>query len=602
MSLNAVPLHVVPAIDEVLNIQSERFFSVYDGGTESSYIPFYSQNVNNGTISINCNPPDEKTIIDPQMYVKVDYDAVFTGTSVGGSNLLQPGVYDAPRAFPIASTTTTLDAKLNGTSINTQLNEYFHAIMRTGDYLRNFDLDFSTTTSQLDQYQDYGQWQQYGQARNPMALYGENATQQTRGALLNPVTGAFNLAYNSTTGPNNYYKVNTPTAAEVVFSSVEPIFLSPFYHNKSGFSAKTLQLTWTFSDLKRIWSHAPQNLAAVPPVNSSVLTSVNVNITGLTVFIRFITPKDLMKIPATVTYPYHEILVLPSTNLTSLAPNQTASISMNAVNLQAVPKRLLIQVRRRDQEYLTGALNYQYSDTSAVITNITLNWANNQGKLSSATIYDLYTISRRNNCNLSFDQWSNFVGSVLPIDIGKNVGLNQLDSAGKLSNPQLSMTVQYVNTHPTDTIFFSLMVYVIYEGTFCIHNGSVTKNISVLNSQDVLDASLMHNPIIADDVHQNMYGGSILSSIKDALSRAHKFVKKHRLVSRIASQIPHPIARKVAKNARMLGYGAGVVDYPKYYFNEEVDGGKKRKKKKKSATKCAKKTKSGGKKKKRSSM
>lgn len=409
MSLNAIPLRVMPSVDPALAFSAERMFAVYDGGREISYTPFFAQNVNNGNIHVDFNPPDQQTAIHPQFYTNIGYSASFTGVGAGATDpLLTPGVWDAPRAFPMQATTSTADIKINGTAVTSNVQEYFHQLMRVGNKVNNFDLDFSTCPSMLDQYQEYADWVTYGSARNPMALYGENPVQQSRGAFLDPATGGAN------------YLTNTHTAATVVFNSIEPVMISPFYHSKSSFFAKTFNGTWTFSDLKRVWSHGTG-----PGSNpSGVISSLAVNITSFVVYLRFISAKELSKIPRNVTYDFHEILPLGTTLNVSVAAGASAQIPMNSVNLDAIPKRLLICVRRQDADLLTGANNYLYSDTCARIDQITINWANNQGKLSSCPISQLYQIYRNNGGNESYIQWIKHTGSVLPLDLGRDIGLD----------------------------------------------------------------------------------------------------------------------------------------------------------------------------------
>src|SRR5271170_6393493 len=138
MSLNAIPLRTVQSMDEVMSFKPEREFAVYDGGAEISYTPFPAQAVNNSNIQVTFNPPDEKTIIDPNITVDVVYQLDFTGVGPGVADpLLVLGQLDGPRSFPLANTTSTVDIKMNGTSFNTNLNEYWSTINRTGMYARD---------------------------------------------------------------------------------------------------------------------------------------------------------------------------------------------------------------------------------------------------------------------------------------------------------------------------------------------------------------------------------------------------------------------------------------------------------------------------------
>lgn len=577
MSLNAIPLRTVPSVDPALAFQSERLFAVYDGGREISYTPFYAQNTNNSNIHVDFNPPDQQTGIYPQIYTDVGYKLKFTGVGPDAAGLLlAPGTMDGPRAFPTASTTSTVDLKLNGTSVTSNVNSYFHQMMRTGNNLSKFNLDYSKAPSMLDQYQEYGDWVDYGSARNPLALYGENSAQQTRGAFL--VSELAPAYVEGVTNPLYNYQQNTHTAAVVTFQSVEPVMVSPFYHSKSCFFAKTFNGTWTFSDLKRVWSHAAprDSTASSAQVVSGEITSLAVSITSFTVLVKFISPKLLDRIPRNITYDYHEILPLVTLKQYATPANTSDIFTMNSVNLDAIPKRLLVSVVEQDADLITGDLNYTLSDVCARINSITVNWANSQGKLSSASFPDLYDIYRNNGGTDTFVQWAKYTGGVLPIDLGRDIGLSDIDAPGKLANPQISMTVNYTNV-ARSAKQYALKVHVIYEGTFAILGGAVTKNIAVLTSQDILNTSMMDMvPLIENTEYRNMYGGGFWDKIKSGFNSVNDWLKSSKIISKVGKMIPHEGVKRVATAAESLGYGAGVVTMPTYYQNEEMMGGRKK--------------------------
>jgi hypothetical protein len=415
MSLNALPMRIVQSMDEVMAFKQERNFAVYDGGQEISYTPFPAQAVNSSNIQITSNPPDEKTIIDPDIYVDVSYRLNFTGTGPGAADpLLVLGQYDGPRSFPLANTTSTIDLKLNGCSFNTNLNEYWGTICRTGMYSRDLNQQYSNTPSMLDQSQEYDL---VGSARNPLNDYASSSPYvQARCAGL------------STTDQNAmvYVVSNTHTAAEIVLTVREPLFLSPFYPSRTGFTGKTITTTWTFSDLRRIWSHGDS-------ANSGVITSLNVTIEFFQINFRFVTPKDLSIIPKQICWPYHEFLIAATTFQSPVSANSSQTLSLSAINLQAHPQRLLICAREQDSDLLQGLSCINKTDTFARINNISINYGNNQGKLSSASPEDLYQIYVKNsNGSLSWVEWYSQIGSVLPIDIGRKIAAINGDIYRKL--------------------------------------------------------------------------------------------------------------------------------------------------------------------------
>lgn len=570
MSLNPIPLRIVQSMDEVMAFKQEREFAVYDGGQEISYQNFVAQNPNVSNITITCNPPSPDTVLDPRITLTAQYRIDFVGVGPGATDpLLVLGQYDGPRSFPIAQTMNTCELKINGTSFNTNLNEYWSVINRTGMYSRDLNQEYSATFSALDQSQNYSQL--IGSIRNPLNNYADSAPFfQGRCAGLSTIDPDAQL----------YVQTNNHTNATVFLNVTEPLFLSPFYPSKVGMPGiSTGVFNANFGLLSRLWSHEDS-------ANSGVFSSINVTIEYFAVNMRFITPKDLSIIPKQWCLPYHEFL-LANTNMTAATnPLSSNSVSLNAINLGAHPQRLVFVVRQQDQDYLNGPNSYQQTDTYARIDKITINYANNQGKLSSATVPDLYQMYVNNsNGSMSYVEWTQTVGSVLVCDIGRDIGLPNLDAPSKLATPLLYVTVDFTNINPTKSIIFTLWCFIIYEGTMVNNYGSISKNISVLNSQDVLKSQEPGVPTLIHHEPSNVYGGNFFSSVKNLLKKGHDFAKKNRLVSKGLSMINNPYAQAASQVADKLGYGrrkraGAVITMPQYYNDiEELRprAGKKRK-------------------------
>lgn len=557
MSLNPIPMKVVQSMDEVMSFKQHRDFACYDGGMEISYTPFPAQAVNNSNVQITCNPPDERTVVDPNISVDVEYQLDFTGVGPGGVDpLLVIGQYDGPRSFPLANTTSTVDFKVNGTSFNTNLNEYFSTINRTGMYSRDLNQEYSKTPSMLDQSQEYSDL--VGSVRNPLNVYASSS----------PYVQARNAGYSTTdSSAMVYVPINTHTQARVFLSVNEPLFLSPFYPSKSGFSGiSTMTGTFTFTDLRRVWSHGDS-------VNSGTIATLTVRILSMQLNFRYITPKDLNVIPRQMCWPYHEFLVVATTIQPAIPPNTSATISLTANNLNAHPNRLLFVVREQDTDLLSGVDCFKKTDTYARINTITVNYGNNQGKLSSATTNDLYDMYVRNsNGSLSFVEWTQTVGSVLPIDVGRDIGLDNLTCPSKLGNPLLSAKLNITNINQSRSIVFTVFCFVIYEGTACCNYGSFSKNIAVLNSEDVIKSQSPDSKTIVAHEPSNFYGGSFWSNLRSALVKGHDYAKKNKILSKSLNYLPDPRAKVASKVAKALGYGmnaGSVITMPQYYEDLE---------------------------------
>ena len=550
MSLSIEPLEVVQSIDPILDISSRRIYAVYNGGKENSYTPFYSQNGTNNSIQqVTMNPPDENTVTDPRILQSLTYECTFSGLAPAGQPLLRLGEFDCIRQFPNENVISTVDLKDNGQSVNTNLLQYFNSAIRYNNFVEDQDRELSLEPSQLDQYQEGDDWLLYGSSRNPAALYGENSAQASRGGFV----------YNSVVNPLSVDPL-IPITAVVNFTATSPVMLAPYYFSRCGISGvKTRTVTLTFGDLNRVWWRSNQS--------GWTINTFNTSIKSLAFFCRFITPKLLQNIPKQLNYPYHEILISTQDSSSALAPQALQTLSLNAINLEAVPKRIIVAVREQDSK-----INYTTSDTFAQIVNISVNYGNSQGKLSSATPFDLYQIAKRNGFNGSWEQAAKYTGFPLALQMGKDIGLSELSAPGLLSNPLLSMQVQFKNPRNLGqrSVFYSLQVYIIYEGVYSITNGLVTKSIAVLTSNDVLHSE--EKPILVAKDSVNYLGGSILSTLGDIGKAALPCI------------IP-AISKTLMGKFRGKGQGGELVQYANNYLLEEDDhnvdmGGKKKKKKK----------------------
>jgi hypothetical protein len=573
MSLTPVPTKILKCVDKLMDFDHERYATVYDAGKDITYQKFYSQNANISNITVQCNPPDEKVVVSPEIYVRVQYMITFNGTGSGGGSgpLLLPNVTDCPRAYPFNSTTTTLGVQINGTSFNTNLNEWHSTLIRNKTWQDKQDLENSTCPTQPDSFQEFASAQ--GRNLSPFAEWG---------AAYSNSRGAYNVVYSA----------NSPTTMTATFWSTERLFLSPFYPCQTGFSGiRTMSLNAVFGDLSRLWCHADPN---VNGGNSGYLpgtiNSITPQILKFEVLVKFITPKDYMTIPQQLIYPYHEVLPiasLPNTTGTSMAPGVEALFNMTAVNLTAVPNLIYVCVRETDANMFTGTPGSIMSktDTFAQINNISLQFGNRQGYLSSMELSDLYQMSRRNGYSSSFTDWAFQSGSVLCINPAYDLGLDNLLAPGSLSNPLLSMSVRAKSLKPFTTTSYNLFVFVVYEGSMSINYGSVTKTLALFNSNDVVEASKQteHMSIVRLNP-TNFYGGDFYKTIKDAFGKVKDFFKKHKIVSRVAKKIPHPLAQAVGDTAEQYGYGiraGAIVSKPPYYNSlETIEGGRKRRRRK----------------------
>lgn len=479
MSLNNIPLKIAIERDPVCAVSNldKRYFGVVDGPAYVNYQRYIASQVSNSSVSILSIPSSEQTIIDPKIYASVSYQLTFAGTSVAG-NLIQLGTTDAPRAFPLSQSTSTLAATLNGQTISMNISQIFDPFMRYEHNYKEITDCEGMTPAYLDQCQAYSDL--FGTNRNPLALFGDNTFADARGGF----SGVKIIS-------------NTPTAAVIELTIYEKIYLPLFHGNKHGLiNVSNLNWQWTFrSPLANfIWSH--------DAVNGNNITSAVCNITAMSLYYRQCTPKVLSSIPKACIYPYYSVIPAITSYTAPVAPGASVQLSMQALNLQAIPKMVYIYARQQDSEqtYLTPNAYFR-------IDNVNVTYMNASGLLASAPTQELFRIAHKNGFNGSWDQWNKYSGSVLCLKFGEDIGLSSLYSPSQLVSNQLSMVVSLTNLSAVTFSVVNLFVQVVYEGTATIQNNGMNLNINVLSNSDVLNSQIDGAPVVELKTAHNMYGG-----------------------------------------------------------------------------------------------
>lgn len=516
MSFSVNPLKTVRVVDPRVNFGNEREYAVVSGGSQISWKVFTTNSFSNSAFTFSAPPPNPSISIDPKIYITVPISIDFTGTNTNpGLFLLQDGD-DALRAYPISSVCQTLSVRINNSAASINLADVISALLRYNTSHKVREYDYSVCPQMMDYYQRYQDAS--GTVRNSLASFGSNSWETPR--------GAFPYFPPSMT--------NTTISAHIDSCVTEPLFLSPFLFGKgselrNGFiGVQSMDFQFTFGSLARIWSHNPGN--------GSTLTNITVNFGSPALLFNYITPKLLEPIPRSITYSYMVVDRFPTDDNISHAPNSTFTMSSNNVQLNTIPRRIYIFARQRNSDRTATT-----TDTFASLLNISINYNNYSGLLSSASQQQLYNISKKNGCNLSFPEWcgnaitaglsntsagipgrfsnttsfapSGLVGSILCLDLGIDIGLDDLHAPGEILNSQLQITATFANINQTDAMYFTFYIVTVSEGTWTVENLNSIPQIGVLSKEDILNAK--SSPMIDYSATDSIYGGDFIGKVKE---------------------------------------------------------------------------------------
>lgn len=592
--------HIFKVLDPRVDLRKPTKYAIEDGARLVNFEVSNTASAGAGGSSLtwtNADPPGPGVIIDKKIIVAITYRLTMTRTS-DGADLGQPVIgfeplpgfsyptdqiralgTDAPRYLPIAQTTNVCNVIINNASANGQIYDYIDPLMRYTGSRDYSETQLSLAPSMQDQFQAYGDFLSLGAARNVLGDYGENSYESNR--------GGFPLVYiernDASTGI-----LGSVTTAVVWLTSYEPIFVSPCdfgYGNQRGFfGVSNFRVTInTTGDLSRVWSHNADPAKGGWPITmqSAIIAGGNgytpQNITyscgistGLpALYFTYLSPKILESPPAFNVYPYYYLDDQVFEDVRTVAPRATDQYKTNSFNLDSVPKYLYVYVRKSN-----SSRTFNDTDTYAFIQNLSITFANNPNQLSNAQPNQLYSMSVKNGCKLSWAQWSKYVGSVVCIDFSQDISLPDDMFVGMRNpNAQLSVQVRWTNISDED-ISYSVYCIPSYAGIFDITQNQAQAMSGIVSLQDYVNSPVIHT-LDYVDAH-NFYGGNFFTKIRDISARALPKVKQAaQLAKNIAPSVAPLIGEygpTVLKGAEILGMllGAG---YTKAQANKMIKDG-----------------------------
>ena len=238
----------------------------------------------------------------------------------------------------------------------------------------------------------------------------------------------------------------------VKFTVTEPLFLSPFLlglsskEDHSGiFSVNALNFTINFSQsANRAWRSArfvnPTTASATAPTYQTKTATLIYVDNNASMFCKFYTPKATMLDNPRCVVPYHEYQIFKTsqqgvlrsallrtagdarsyglvvqTTQPNIASDTSALLVSNNIQLQSIPERLLVFVRRVRDSSLTCC----DTDSFLTIRNVCITFNNKSGLLATFNQQQLYDATTRNGGirNLT---WEEFSGMTLSVQGGSS--------------------------------------------------------------------------------------------------------------------------------------------------------------------------------------
>lgn len=440
--------------------------------------------------SFTLNVPSTQTIVDRFVRIRCFFEVTTDAD-------LQIGLNDALRQYPINSLIEVLTVQINGESLSDNISDKLHALLTYGNNSLTHNGSVSTSPSMNDNYQEYADWATYGSAKNPLASYGENAVEDPR--------GGFMIVPDLVTPLRKFRVVCT-----------EPIFMSPFFsglpqHQEEGFvniNQMNFAFRWTRNQ-KKILSHSALG---------SAITNVTVTMyKAPEMLVTYISPAETQMLPALQTLAYNKSLDYIKSQPTLNAGVTTTYIS-DTIKLSQIPESLYFFVRRN-----RATFDHTDSDSFCRIDNVSILWNNQTSLLSSATPEQLFEMSKRNGCELSYQQFSKYRGSVLKLCFGKDIGLNSGEAMGVQGQYTIQLQIQYTNVSSLPLENPEAALLFMMTGSVQIAEGMCRASLGLL-TRDIVLATVAGGSEMDHADYMNLQGGSFFSGLKSFFNKISKFV------------------------------------------------------------------------------
>ncbi len=517
------------ALDPRLNIGDQIDMAVVKGS--ASYVPSQRQadSKSLSSIQFNVDIPSLETVIDRKVYIKTSWTASITMKDNATS--LNWGEKCGLSAFPFHQIVNTIQLTMNSATTSITVSDWLPVLLRLFEQedLGHYN---SLTPTYLDYFSKYEDAVVATSTRNPFGDYdmGEDNKLQKR--------GAFRI--------DSFARAGNPFVYTIKFTTFEPVMISPLVfksckENYQGiFGVNTMNLVFNLNVNGNRWFRDGNTSGDITAVS---LTSCD----SAELYYQFLTPSPDMVLPSQCVVPFYqlqsyidqEFQINANASAGGVLTVSNKPVVSKNITLNQIPDYLFIWVTDRKTD-LSGSGAIRRSDRFAPITNIKINFNNQDGILSGAQHQDLFRYSVDNGLNQSWQEFSGVAqnkesagaleniftcGGPVVLRFGKDINIPQAYYApGSIGNFNILISATVNNPLPVADGAYNgqLMVGVLNTGLMVNSKGATSYYTAVLDKQSVLQANDMepHTEL------NRMIGGAFYDNLKTVVKKASKQIAK----------------------------------------------------------------------------
>ena len=577
MSSTSADFKTVNITDPRLHFDDQINYGVRGGASSISSVTFPAQSKSLTSHSFQINVPSLNTVVSKRVLwkCKVVYKVIGRVTEPG-TFLVNYGKTCAPSVFPLHQSCITQTCQINSNTISINTRDVMLPLLRLNSKDAINDLN-SISPNQFDNLANYES--SYNDVWEPQAncvLADSTYTSE----YWHP-RGSFRLLKIGRTCDDNGTVSDIPLAGTnpndvrttyLEFEFTEPLmFLSPFTaFDSAGAGLFGIQnLTFNFT----LESENTRALRMItnPELNTDTKITVQAyNSSELQ--LEFLSPHDTTVLPSRCISNYYEVprYILASNVAVEGLTQQT--VQFNTFSLNQIPDMLIIYARKKVADQTISD-----TDLNLAIKKININFNNNSGLLSSYTTEQLFNITRKNNLNCTWDDFSGLtnsyidsvvtgntgtIGAPLVLKFGEDIPLsNSYLAPGSMGQFSIQFSLDIYN-QTLQTVVPEIVMIAVNSGLFVSYAGSSSIYSGILSKSDVINCKMNEVPISETDIRRLVGHGSFMDKLKKMPSSVMSFIRQHHkalgsLAKKGLSEVlPNNEYAKIGvKGLSMLGYG-----------------------------------------------
>ncbi len=384
---------VVGLKDQRIDYRHEVIQAVEIGPSNSAYQTVSANNINSTSSAVfSIKPPGTGSGIGRYMRLHVTGRAVF---SLGTRNKTAADLF-AFRQWPLNSIIATTTANINNSSITlSNVSDIVPVVNRIANSFKNMNTYQSGTATAPDALTRYADTT--GTPISPFTVATSvplGDVNQSRVALFTNIT---TTAY--AVGPPV-----VPATVAIDFDIDEPI-LNPLFQADSenvvslvGVNQLNVNIVYT-----NIWRMFCCSLDTTGGAAASTLTNAVITFSNQELLVNYVTSPDLIFRPIPAYYSVPNIRLDQSSSSNALAVGASGTITSATVQLDKVPRYLVIWISLPNNVVTSAVGSAQYgvgtsgsvgiADVLMPIRNVSINCYNQTGLMSSASQHQLYSMS-----------------------------------------------------------------------------------------------------------------------------------------------------------------------------------------------------------------